>query len=174
MGLPILCHPEAIFWPKDLAGCRGLKYRSHLFCDEPMAFAAYLTMPRMCREHRYFTYIMSSRTGVLYIGVSSDLEARVRQHKKGTFDGFTKRYKCQRLVYYEVYGYIQAAIGREKELKGWTRAKKITLIESMNPQWKDLSEPWCREFLVRGQSMKDADEARSRRIPLRLDGSSPK
>ena len=126
----------------------------------------------MRREHRYYTYIMSSRTGVLYIGVTSSLEARVREHKNGTHDGFTKRYKCHRLVYYEVYGSIYAAIRREKQLKGWTRAKKIALIESMNPRWTDLSESWGREFLMPGQSMKEADEARARRIKLQLDGSS--
>jgi putative endonuclease len=128
----------------------------------------------MRREHRYYTYIMSSRTGVLYIGVTSELEVRVREHKNGTFAGFTKKYKCHRLVYYEVYDYIQAAIGREKELKGRTRAKKIALIESMNPQWKDLSEQWDREILFPGQSMKEADEARSKRIKLHLDDSLPK
>ena len=126
------------------------------------------------REHRYFAYIMASRSGVLYIGVTSDLENQAREHKEGTYDGFTKKYKCHRLVYYEVYDYIHAAIGREKELKGWSRAKKIALIESMNPRWEDLSESWGREFLIRGQSMKQADEARARQIKLQLDGSSPK
>lgn len=79
-----------------------------------------------------------------------------------------------RLVYYEVYDYVQTAIGREKQLKGWTRAKKIALIESMNPSWKDLSESWEREFLLPSQSMKEADEAQARRIKLQVDGSSPK
>lgn len=129
---------------------------------------------RMRREHRYYTYIVSSRSGVLYIGVTSSLEARVREHKNGTYDGFTKKYKCRRLVYYEVYDYIQVAIGREKQLKGWTRAKKIALIESTNPRWKDLSESWEREFLLPGQCMKEADEAQARRIKLQLDGLSPK
>ena len=126
------------------------------------------------REHRYYAYIMTSRTGVLYIGVTSNLENRVQEHKSGTDDGFTKRYKCHRLVYYEVYDYVQRAIGREKQLKGYRRAKKIALIESMNPRWEDLSESWGREFLVRGQSMKEADEARGRRIKLSIDGSSGK
>ena len=126
------------------------------------------------REHRYSTYIMASRSGVLYVGVTSALENRVREHKTGTYDGFTKKYKCHRLVHYEVYDFIQAAIGREKELKGWSRAKKIALIESVNPRWEDLSEPWGREFLVRRQSMKAADEARARRIRLQPDGSPPK
>ena len=129
---------------------------------------------RMRREHRYYTYIMSSRTGVLYIGVTNNIEIRVQQHKKGTFDGFTKKYRCHRLVYYEVYDYIQSAIGREKQLKGWTRAKKIALIESTNPRWRDLSESWGREILFPGVSKKEADNAQARRIKLQLDGPSPK
>lgn len=75
-------------------------------------------------------------------------------------------------MYYEVCGSIYAAIRREKQLKGWTRAKKIALIESVNPRWIDLSESWGREFLMAKQSMKEADEAQARRIKLHLDGSS--
>ena len=93
---------------------------------------------RQMREHLYSVYIMASRSGVLYIGVTSDLQARVRQHKAGTFEGFSKKYRCHRLVYYERYDYIQTAIGREKQLKGFTRQKKIALIESMNPRWPRL------------------------------------
>jgi putative endonuclease len=126
------------------------------------------------REHLYSVYIMASLSGVLYIGVTSDLQTRVRQHKAGTFEGFSKKYRCHRLVYYERYDYIQAAIGREKQLKGLTRKKKIALIESMNPRWHDLSESWEREHLVPRQSMKAADEARSRRIRLSIDGAKPK
>jgi putative endonuclease len=121
------------------------------------------------REHLYSVYIMASHSGVLYIGITSDLQHRVWQHKNGVFEGFSKKYKCHRLVYYEQYDSVHAAIGREKQLKGFTRKKKIALIESMNPRWQDLSESWGREFLVRGQSMKAADEARKRRIELSLD-----
>jgi len=77
-------------------------------------------------------------------------------------------------VYYEQYDSVYAAIRREKQLEGRTRAKKIAVIESMNPCWEDLSESWGREFLVRGQSMKEADKARARRIKLQIDGSPPK
>jgi len=76
------------------------------------------------------------------------------------------------LVYYERYDYIQAAIGREKQLKGFTRKKKIALIESIKPRWQDLSESWEREHLVPRQSMKEADEASARPIRLPLDASS--
>ena len=106
--------------------------------------------------------------------VSSDLQTRVRQHKAGTFEGFSKKYRCHRLVYYERYDYIQAAIGREKQLKGFTRKKKIALIESINPRWQDLSESWEREHLVPRQSMKEANEASARRIRLPLDASKPR
>jgi putative endonuclease len=111
---------------------------------------------------------MSSHSGVLYIGSTSELANRVLQHKNGAFEGFTKKYKCIRLVYYETYGDVRAAIGRERILKGWTRARKIALIQSVNPRWEDLSASWGREFLVKRQSMKEADEARRRRKVLRL------
>ena len=123
------------------------------------------------REHVYYVYIMSSRSGVLYIGITNDLPFRVQQHKAGAVEGFTKKYKCHRLVYYERYGYVRTAIGREKQLKGWTRSRKIALIESVNPRWQDLSESWGREFLVAGQSMKEADEANARRVKLQADRS---
>jgi putative endonuclease len=125
------------------------------------------------REHAYYVYIMASRSGVLYVGVTSELEIRVKQHKTGAYGGFTKQYECHRLVYYERYGRVQTAIAREKQLKGFSRAKKIKLIEGMNPRWRDLSELWGREFLVQGQSMAEADEASARRMKPRIDGSSP-
>ena len=94
------------------------------------------------REHRYTVYILGSITGTLYIGVTSDLIVRVREHKNHSFGGFTERYEVNRLLYYEVYSLIGEAIKREKQLKGWRREKKITLIETKNPQWKDLSRDW--------------------------------
>ncbi|HET9742602.1 MAG TPA: GIY-YIG nuclease family protein [Terriglobales bacterium] len=121
------------------------------------------------REHDYAVYIMASISGVLYIGVTSELQHRVWQHKSGAFEGFTKKYQCHRLVYFERYDRIQAAIGREKQLKGWTRARKIALIESANPRWQDLSEHWGSEFLLAGQSMKEADEASTRRVKLKTE-----
>ena len=82
----------------------------------------------------YYTYIMASRSGTLYIGVTSDLEERVYQHKHGLSPGFTSKYKVAQLVYCE-----DLAIDREKQLKGWSRKKKIALVESRNPRWEDLS-----------------------------------
>lgn len=74
-----------------------------------------------------------------------DLVRRVFEHKSKLMPGFTSRYNITRLVYFEATGDIQAAIAREKRIKGWLRAKKLALIEAMNPEWKDLSEEWCHE-----------------------------
>jgi putative endonuclease len=88
---------------------------------------------------QYYVYIMSNRTHVLYIGVTSDLENRAGQHQERRGPGSTQRYHLIRLVYFEQYDKIADAIAREKQLKGWRRSKKIALIESLNPQWSDLS-----------------------------------
>ena len=93
----------------------------------------------------FCTYIVSSSSGTLYIGVTNNIERRVREHKSGEFEGFASRYHCDRLVYYEKYDDVHRAIGREKQLKGWTRAKKIALIEKLNPRWADLAESWVEE-----------------------------
>ena len=86
-------------------------------------------------------YIMANRrNGAVYTGVTSDLVKRVWQHRQGNHAGFTARYGCKLLVWYEMRGSIEDAILREKQIKGWLRAKKIALIDSMNPQWKDLTE----------------------------------
>jgi putative endonuclease len=88
----------------------------------------------------YFVYIMSSDTGTLYTGVTNDLTRRVFQHKNKLIDGFTKKYNITRLVYFEETTEIDMAIQREKEIKGWRRSKKIKLIKSINPTFKDLAE----------------------------------
>ena len=90
----------------------------------------------------YYVYIMTNRSRTLYTGVTSDLMKRVHQHKQKRVPGFTSKYNIQYLVYYESTSSIYAAIEREKQIKGWIRAKKIALIESRNPEWKDLSEDW--------------------------------
>ena len=83
---------------------------------------------------------MTNRSGTLYTGVTNNLDRRVYEHKQKEAEGFTKRYNLTRLVYYEVTSDVQAAIAREKQIKGWLRKRKIALIESMNPRWRDLSE----------------------------------
>jgi putative endonuclease len=85
-----------------------------------------------------WVYVMSSHSRCLYIGVTSELAGRVWEHKNGALEGFSKKYKTHQLVYYEFFDDIEDAIAREKQLKRWTRAKKITLIEKMNPSWQDL------------------------------------
>ncbi|HEY5381324.1 MAG TPA: GIY-YIG nuclease family protein [Acidobacteriaceae bacterium] len=93
-------------------------------------------MPR--REYHFWVYILSSRSHILYIGVTNSLRKRISEHSKQTSGSFTARYKINRLVYFEHYQYVNNAIAREKELKHWTRAQKIALIESMNPTWEEL------------------------------------
>jgi putative endonuclease len=91
-----------------------------------------------------FVYIMTNRIrGVLYIGFSGDLFGRVLQHKsKENPRSFTARYNCTRLVYFEEFWAPVDGIAKEKRMKGWLRSKKIALIESVNPEWRDLSEGW--------------------------------
>ena len=90
-------------------------------------------------ERHPVIYIMTNkRNGTLYTGVTSDLIQRVYQHKHSEVDGFTKRYDCKKLVYYEQHEEITGAIEREKQIKAGSRKKKIALIESMNPDWLDL------------------------------------
>ena len=93
------------------------------------------------KDHSYYVYIMASKyRGILYIGMCSGLIVRVLQHKIGYFSGFTKKYNVYKLVYYEETESIEAAIKREKQIKGGSRQKKIDLIQRMNPQWRDLYE----------------------------------
>jgi putative endonuclease len=90
----------------------------------------------------YYVYIMTNRSRTLYTGVTNDLMRRVYEHKNKLVPGFTSNYNIQYLVYYETTSSIYSAIEREKQIKGWLRAKKIALIDSANPEWKDLSQGW--------------------------------
>ena len=90
----------------------------------------------------YYVYIMTNKPRTLYTGVTNDLMRRVYEHKNKIIEGFTSRYNIQFLVYYESSSSIHVALGREKQIKGLLRAKKIALINSINPEWKDLSEEW--------------------------------
>jgi putative endonuclease len=95
------------------------------------------------REQKsYYVYILTNRSKTLYTGVTSNLKQRVWQHKTHVFPGFTADYKIDRLVYFERYSSIHSAITREKQIKGYARLKKIALIVSRNPTWRDLSEEW--------------------------------
>ncbi len=93
----------------------------------------------------YYVYIMTNPSRTLDTGVTNDLVRRVDQHKRKVLEGFTQRYDLTRLVYYEETPDVHVAIAREKQIKGWLRARKIALVESMNPDWQDLSREWYEE-----------------------------
>jgi len=114
----------------------------------------------------YYVYIVTNKgNSVLYIGVTSNLEGRIFEHRERLVEGFTKRYQVTKLIFYEDYPDPRSAIAREKQLKGWRREKKIALIEKQNPRWNDLFEEItagfdtemlgsekCSELIVRGPS----------------------
>lgn len=90
------------------------------------------------RDYNFYVYIMASESGTLYVGVTSHLKKRVYEHKNNCIEGFTKKYKCHKLVYFEQTSNIESAINREKQIKSWSRIKKENLIRIKNPTWKDL------------------------------------
>ena len=96
-------------------------------------------MRKTSSAKRYYVYIMSSPSQTLYTGVTNNLERRVYEHKSGAFDSFTKRYRVDRLVYFQETSDVSAAIAAEKQIKGISRSKKLALIEEQNPGWLDLS-----------------------------------
>ena len=87
---------------------------------------------------RYFVYIATNRSGTLYIGMTNELERRMAEHQSGIGSKFTKKYRIGKLVFFEETDYVHVALTREKELKGWRRDRKIALIETMNPNWRDI------------------------------------
>jgi len=92
-------------------------------------------------KENYYVYILTNKNNsVLYVGVTSDLVRRVYQHKNKMVEGFTSKYKLNKLVYYEIFSDVKEAIKREKQIKGWKRVKKESLINNFNPSWKDLYE----------------------------------
>jgi putative endonuclease len=108
---------------------------------------------QMADDKKYWVYIVASRTGTLYIGMTNNLYVRVMQHKSGEIEGFSSKHHCNRLVYWESFGDVLTAIDREKQLKGWRRTKKIGLIEFKNPRWEDLGEKFGSEMAFAGQSI---------------------
>jgi|SRR5882724_3078392 len=114
----------------------------------------------------YYTYILASDSGTFYIGFTGFLEQRVFQHKEKSIEGFTKKYGVHRLLHFESFDEGHRAMARETQLKGWTRAKKIALIEKNNPQWKDLSADWYRDinegFAKFRRSLEKRDSSTSR------------
>jgi putative endonuclease len=113
----------------------------------------------MNRERKtYYVYIMGSFSGTLYIGMTSKLHARAFEHKFHRVEGFTDKHDVERLLHWESFDDVQKAIGREKQLKGWRRSKKVALIEAINPQWLDLAREWF-------PWMKDSGEGRGASTP---------
>ncbi len=93
-------------------------------------------------ERWFYVYIVANRSRVLYVGFTSNLEVRVKQHREGRFEGFTSAYGCNRLVWFERHTTASAAIAREKQIKRWRREKKIILIQRENPTWEEPSLKW--------------------------------
>jgi len=89
---------------------------------------------------KYYIYIMSSESRVLYVGVTNNLRRRVIEHQEGIVEGFSQKYKIKKLIYFEEYTNVNEAITREKQLKNWRREKKVFIIEQLNKEWKDLSK----------------------------------
>ena len=94
------------------------------------------------KAHCYSVYIIASKSRVIYSGMTNSLRRRVFEHRNDLFEGFSKEYRCHRLVYYETFDDVAKAIDREKQLKRWNRAKKVWLIERRNPPWEDLAAEW--------------------------------
>src|SRR6266853_3768433 len=113
-----------------------------LFLKSPNAYGGGIHMTTTIQRRRfqrcYYVYILASLSGVLYVGLTDDLRHRMFQHKSGAFEGFTKKYKVDRLMHFEVIPDSKAADIREKQIKGFRREKKVALFASSNPQWKDL------------------------------------
>ncbi len=93
-------------------------------------------------QNQYHVYIMTNKSGTLYVGMTNDIKKRVYEHKNKLIPGFTKKYNITRLVHYETFEDVYSAIAREKTVKGWLRKKKIQLVSENNPEWKDLSQYW--------------------------------
>ena len=102
-----------------------------------------MTNQDVSNSNDYYVYILANASeSSLYVGVTNDLERRLYEHRNGLIPGFTERYNVHRLVYYETTGDVESAILREKQLKGWRRSKKERLIDTMNPERRDLSADW--------------------------------
>jgi putative endonuclease len=138
------CHPER---------ARGTRASEGSVCGETTLRCKIAHQPaeKRCRSQApdarpwwvvrtYYVYIMASRSRVLYTGVTNDLARRVYEHKRSLTPGFTSKYHITRLVHFEEYGDIRDAVAREKQLKGWVRARKTRLIEQKNPTWEDLAD----------------------------------
>ena len=100
------------------------------------------------RRNVYHVYILASASRVLYTGITNDLRRRVFEHQASRVPGFTQKYHVRQLMYCEAFRDVRDAIAREKQIKAWTRAKRIALIETLNPHWRDLSTDWLAKSNV--------------------------
>jgi putative endonuclease len=129
-------------------------------------------MPR-----RFYVYILANRSRTLYVGVTNDITRRVLHHRAGTASRFTDRYGITRLAYVEITNTPQDAIAREKQIKGWARAKKVALIETANPTWDDLAKDWFENEADLCREVRDASRRHQRRArrdsPLYQDDRDP-
>jgi len=108
----------------------------------------------MTRDWHFWVYIMASKSRRIYTGMTNNLSRRVLQHKAGRIEGFTRKYKINRLVYFEHYQYVGNAIRREKQIKGLNRAKRVALVESMNATWEDLAADWSEPIILLSKRVK--------------------
>jgi len=102
----------------------------------------------MPKEKLYYVYILASKSRVIYVGMTGFLLSRVLSHRAGEGSLFTRKYRIRRLVYYEAFHSVAAAIARETEIKKWRREKKVALIENKNPTWEDLAAEWGRPAVM--------------------------
>jgi len=103
-------------------------------------------------EKTYYVYLLTNwNNKVMYVGVTSNLERRVYEHKNKLVEGFTKKYNISKLVYFETTNDVMAAIEREKQIKKWRREKKNQLVIGVNPEWKDLSLEWGKDFSIQSK-----------------------
>ena len=124
-----------------------LFFHSAMFIRHRLGWDSRVTVASMREPKIYFVYIMTNRSKTLYTGITGNLIDRVRRHKLGIGSQFTSRYKLDRLVYFERFDDVHNAIEREKQIKGWLRVKKIALIVSVNPEWRDLSAEWFERHI---------------------------
>ena len=111
-----------------------------------------------------YVYILGSTTGTLYTGVTSDFDKRLLQHRNGIKSGFASRYRCNRLLYLERFTDIRFALAREKQIKGWTRAKKLVLIAQQNSEFKDLGVRLGWQMLHPQQNIADQNDLLAERV----------
>ncbi len=116
----------------------------------------------MSSARRYYVFILTNRSRTLYVGVTNNLSRRLWEHRNAAGSVFTSRYHIDRLVWFEEHADVLAAIARETQIKGWTRAKKMALVVAQNPAWRDLSEGWGKPAVLRlrGQPINRIDSSR--------------